>query len=1365
MKVAHFARFDPCRSGQYATVKDLITAERKLGIDAGFIDSDACGACNHWFSNSGREDGSLKTYPSDWAKDADILIRHTALPQEFMELGIPIILCLHGRPESSFLLEEQRTAPIISFLTEVANDERYKAFVTFWEEHTIHWSSLLPKDKIHYVPAMVDTDLFSPAGAKLNYGNDGGSPNIMIADLWRTDTTPFNVLYAAMRFRQLQDTPKARLQVFGLPEAKPGAIAVVARVLKDSGLWGKAFTTYTKMAGAYRAADILITPHHIATRVIREALACGLPIVANEGCKYTPYTANPKDVDGFAEKIQQCWIDIKSNSEAKQHCRTTALRVFNLDQAGKAMLKVFEQVLEAKPTSWVPVKKSFTKRPYRGYSQYMDHQVSKLNKRLNFIKNFDALYEQDLGKRLAEWDFIKSGSSVLCLGARLGGEVKAFLSAGCFAVGIDLNPGQDNRCVLTGDFHNLQYKDNSVDVVFTNSIDHVFDIDKFVQEIKRVLKPDGTLIIELVNSKEASKDKWASLQWENSDPILSLFAEQGFELIKRTSFQSVWFNEQLCLRNAKTVSTGVISISSLGNYGRFGNQIFQYAALSIYAKQYGLTAQVPVDWIGREIFNVEAGPITTKLPTRNFGKDKTSIFGEHAKAELENKDIAGYFQYPTTWYNQHHEFFCDLFKPQSSVEKTAEEILADIKGDAKTLIGIHIRKGDYGKGKFQIAPVQWYLDWLKNNWDELERPKLFIASDEISANLLESFEKYRPVHCNMPGNKHLFFYDHYILAHCNYLLISNSSFSFTAAMLNQQAKSDPGYLRPFWRPDFSSRKLVIFDPWNSKPFLDHKIDPATRLHLGCGNVYVPGYTNIDIDSEKADVKKDIRELDYESNSIDDIVLMHVLEHFSRVDALGLIIKWHDWLQVGGRLIIEVPDFKKSAEGLLHASSETQAKILRHLTGDQGSEWSFHKTQWSKESLESTLKIFGFRIERSTTKPMKHNGLFSASVEVIKEKAVLLEDQYQVAVDILAQSQTSNSDGEKAKHTKWCEQLRGILGIAKIAAVASQTKVKTDGKVKLALVYARQDHKLQTDSYSQTYKQMFDALIFKFLDIQHINQNCSAQGIEADVVLFYDVHSCHHIKIDGIEKHPAVKYTYFNDPHQVEVKGHYPDKTYVHKLGPEQRVERALRRGVRFIICPYTDSYYQFIAPHLAGREADDMLVWFPVAPRQPNGIVSKLHSRAKNVLACGYDKRIKDCSIYDFRSWAFQQPYVARILHVLEDPETPKGDEFIKFLTQWAGALALTNFAVVPKYLEIPLAGCVCFAQEREDYKRMGFKDGESCIFVNENNFEKKIKEFTNATPVNGYQQIADAGRRIIEENYTAKHFANFMHEHIKQQL
>ncbi|CAO0820302.1 hypothetical protein DFAR_1470047 [Desulfarculales bacterium] len=67
--------------------------------------------------------------------------------------------------------------------------------------------------------------------------------------------------------------------------------------------------------------------------------------------------------------------------------------------------------------------------------------------------------------------------------------MKAFFDKDCFAGGIDLNSGYDNRYVLSGDFYHLQVANDSVDIVFSNSFDYAFDLNKLMGEVTRVLKP------------------------------------------------------------------------------------------------------------------------------------------------------------------------------------------------------------------------------------------------------------------------------------------------------------------------------------------------------------------------------------------------------------------------------------------------------------------------------------------------------------------------------------------------------------------------------------------------------------------------------------------------------------------------------------------------------------------------------------------------------------------------------------------------------------------------------------------------------------------------------------------------------------
>jgi SAM-dependent methyltransferase len=143
----------------------------------------------------------------------------------------------------------------------------------------------------------------------------------------------------------------------------------------------------------------------------------------------------------------------------------------------------------------VDARTGVRRRSYPSYSAYVEHQSAKLRREFDVIAEHDKAYEDIVVERYGG-DAL-AGRAVLCLGARLGGEVRAFRRLGALSVGVDLEPGRDNRFVLPGDVHDLQFADGVFDVCFTNIIDHVLDLETFVAETLRVLKRDGVLIAEL----------------------------------------------------------------------------------------------------------------------------------------------------------------------------------------------------------------------------------------------------------------------------------------------------------------------------------------------------------------------------------------------------------------------------------------------------------------------------------------------------------------------------------------------------------------------------------------------------------------------------------------------------------------------------------------------------------------------------------------------------------------------------------------------------------------------------------------------------------------------------------------------------
>jgi glycosyltransferase involved in cell wall biosynthesis len=349
MKVAHCVTVAPNRCGLYGTARELVDAEKLCGVDAGIID----------VSVSDKEpliNGTQEGYPKikdprvqarsiGWARRADVYVRHSYIPMEFQNSGKPLVLALHGRPESSFRLEQMMGQLILSTVAKRGVDDRYKAFVTFWPEHLFIWSSIVPKEKLFHVPASVDLSFYSPDGPKATWKEFNGSPNILIADIWREDVLPFNALFAAALFQQ-KYCKSAKIHILAVQGKNLKVMTPMLIGMKKAGALGVLGPMTTKIVDFYRAADIIVTPHSIATRTVREPLACGVPVVAGSGNRYTPYTANPRDIEGFARAINKCWQDYKEDPDAmRKMARRTAEIGFNPRNTGEAMKKVLETIL------------------------------------------------------------------------------------------------------------------------------------------------------------------------------------------------------------------------------------------------------------------------------------------------------------------------------------------------------------------------------------------------------------------------------------------------------------------------------------------------------------------------------------------------------------------------------------------------------------------------------------------------------------------------------------------------------------------------------------------------------------------------------------------------------------------------------------------------------------------------------------------------------------------------------------------------------------------------------------------------------------------------------------------------------------
>ena len=176
------------------------------------------------------------------------------------------------------------------------------------------------------------------------------------------------------------------------------------------------------------------------------------------------------------------------------------------------------------------------RRRYASYEEYVDHQASKLDKIAHRLREKEAEDLAEFRRRFATCAALAGARSVLCLGARLGTEVRALHDLGYFAIGIDLNPGERNPYVLPGDFHRIVFPDASVDAIYTNALDHVFSLENVVGEVQRVLRPGGVFVadLELGSAEGFVPGEYESVMWRDHQALIERIRDLGKLAIEGT---------------------------------------------------------------------------------------------------------------------------------------------------------------------------------------------------------------------------------------------------------------------------------------------------------------------------------------------------------------------------------------------------------------------------------------------------------------------------------------------------------------------------------------------------------------------------------------------------------------------------------------------------------------------------------------------------------------------------------------------------------------------------------------------------------------------------------------------------------------
>lgn len=158
-----------------------------------------------------------------------------------------------------------------------------------------------------------------------------------------------------------------------------------------------------------------------------------------------------------------------------------------------------------------------------------------------------------------------------------------------------------------------------------------------------------------------------------------------------------------------------------------------------------------------------------------------------------------------------------------------------------------------------------------------------------------------------------------------------------------------------------------------------------RINLGCGNIPLDGYINIDRRAlPGVDIVAEIDAMPFDKEEVDEIYSSHVMEHFPQEQLRReLLPYWHNLLKPGGKFHAVVPD----AEAMIREYSQGQYPYddLREVIyGGQDYDGDFHFNMFTPDSVSQLLHEAGFKDVHVVESGRRNGACYECEVAAVRK---------------------------------------------------------------------------------------------------------------------------------------------------------------------------------------------------------------------------------------------------------------------------------------------------------------------------------------------------------------------------------------------